>query len=106
MPTRRITMAFSPLSDVVAFSYRDGETHLKLLEALRRKYNELVANYNNLISHIQTLEEGVSSAFNEYVAQTVIPFEEYQDMTAALETLRAELAPYATTDTDYVALLG
>ena len=101
MDMGRISVAFSPLSDVVAFSYRDGMTHLQALSVLRKAHNELVAHYNNLVQHVVTAESTLKDAFDTYVADTVIPQEEYEALTATLTILKNELSVFSTTDTDY-----
>ena len=96
---------FGRISDVTAFTYRDGLTHLQIQSAIRDKLAELIAFVNTLLHVIKTNNDAVSAAFDSYVSETIIPYEEYQTMTSALEILWDELADHATTNTDYVATL-
>ena len=101
----RPRIEFGHISNVTAFTYRDGMTHLQIQKALRDKLGELIAFSNNLIQLIKTAETSVGRAFDQYVSETIIPYEEYQEMTEALETLRDELANRATTNTNYAQIM-
>ena len=96
---------FGKISNVTAFTYRDGMTHLQIQSAIRDKVGELIAFSNNLVELIKIAETSVGRAFDQYVSETIIPYEEYQEMTAALQTLRDELANRATATTDYVQIM-
>lgn len=101
----RIIPAFSPISDVTAFSHREGMTHLQILEQLRKHYNVLVANYNNLKSYILGQEQAIIEMVGEFTEKTTIPVDEFNAMTASLNALKDELSVYLTQDTDYAGLL-
>lgn len=101
----RIIPAFSPISDVTAFSHREGMTHLQILEQLRKHYNILVANYNNLKGYILTQQEAIAEVVGEFTATATVPVDEFNAMTASLGALKIELSAYMTQNTDYAALL-
>ena len=100
----RITMGFGPISDVTGFSHRDGRTYLQILEALRRKVNELVAAYTNIGSRFTTLQTDWTQAFDAFQDRVSVPVDEYQDLVGALNVKLAEITPFTTTDTDYTNL--
>ena len=60
----RITMAFGPISDVTGFSHKAGMTYLEIQERLRKGHNDLVAAFNNLVSHVEGRNADLVSAFD------------------------------------------
>ena len=89
----RITMAFGPISDVTGFSHKGGMTFLEIQERLRKGHNDLVAAFNNLVSHIEGRNADLVSAFD---AQGV-------ELTESIQTaLQAVTIPA----TEYQALVS
>ena len=89
----RITMAFGPISDVTGFSHKGGMTFLEIQERLRKGHNDLVAAFNNLVSHIEGRNADLVSAFD---AQGV-------ELTESIQTaLQADTIPA----TEYQALVS
>lgn len=94
----RITMAFGPISDVTGFSHKGGMTFLEIQERLRKGHNDLVAAFNNLVSHIEGRNADLVSAFDAQsvgLAESVqtalqgvtIPAAEYQELVSEFNGL-------------------
>ena len=94
----RITMAFGPISDVTGFSHKAGMTFLEIQERLRKGHNDLVAAFNNLVSHVEGRNADLVSAFDakgvelaesiQTVLQGVtIPAAEYQALVSQFNGL-------------------
>ena len=94
----RITMAFGPISDVTGFSHKGGMTFLEIQERLRKGHNDLVAAFNNLVSHIEGRNADLVSAFDaqgveltesiQTALQAVtIPAAEYQELVSQFNGL-------------------
>lgn len=109
----RITMAFGPISDVTGFSHKGGRTFLEIQELLRRGHNDLVAAFNNLVSHVEGRNRDLQAAFDQALAAQNaafasamagidVPVQQYQTLVAGLEQLLEDLQPFTTTNTDYV----
>lgn len=103
MVMRPITLGFTPISDVTAFTHRDGYTFLRILEMLRKKINELVAAYTTLIAAIETQQDALQVAFDEWSEIAAAPMESYVAMVDKLESLYQQLIDFAPQDTDYAA---
>ena len=71
----RITMAFGPISDVTGFSHKAGMTFLEIQERLRKGHNDLVAAFNNLVSHVEGRNADLVSAFDAQGADLVSVFD-------------------------------
>ena len=109
----RITMAFGPISDVTGFSHKGGRTFLEIQELLRRGHNDLVAAFNNLVSHVSGRNGDLQGAFdqalavlNAEVADAIagidVPVQQYEALVAELEQLLLQLQPFTTASTDYI----
>ena len=94
----RITMAFGPISDVTGFSHKGGMTFLEIQERLRKGHNDLVAAFNNLVSHIEGRNADLVSAFDAQgvgLAESIqtalqavtIPAAEYQALVSQFNGL-------------------
>ena len=94
----RITMAFGPISDVTGFSHKGGMTFLEIQERLRKGHNDLVAAFNNLVSHIEGRNADLVSAFDAQgveLAESIqtalqavtIPATEYQALVSQFNGL-------------------
>ena len=94
----RITMAFGPISDVTGFSHKGGMTFLEIQERLRKGHNDLVAAFNNLVSHIEGRNADLVSSFDaqgveltesiQTALQAVtIPAAEYQELVSQFNGL-------------------
>ena len=111
----RITMAFGPISDVTGFSHKGGMTFLEIQEKLRRGHNDLVAAFNNLVSHIAGRNTDLQNAFdqalaalNAEVAEAIegidVPVQQYEALVDGLEALLVQLQPFTTASTDYITV--
>ena len=94
----RITTAFGPISDVTGFSHKGGMTFLEIQERLRKGHNDLVAAFNNLVSHIEGRNADLVSAFDAQgveLAESIqtalqavtIPATEYQALVSQFNGL-------------------
>ena len=83
----RITLAFGPISDVTGFSHKAGMTYLEIQERLRKGHNDLVAAFNNLVSHVEGRNADLVSAFD---AQGVELAESIQTALQAVNIPAAE----------------
>ena len=94
----RITMAFGPISDVTGFSHKAGMTFLEIQERLRKGHNDLVAAFNNLVSHVEGRNADLVSAFDAQgveLAESIqtalqavtIPATEYQALVSQFNGL-------------------
>ena len=110
----RITMAFGPISDVTGFSHKGGMTFLEIQERLRRSHNDLVAAFNNLVSHVGGRNTDLQNAFDQALATLTaevtaaieridIPAQQYEALVDGLEALLVQLQPFTTADTNYAA---
>lgn len=111
----RITMAFGPISDVSGFSHKGGMTFLEIQEKLRKGHNDLVAAFNNLVSHVAGRNGDMQSAFDHAlteleaeVAEAIrglsVPVQQHETLVAELEQLLLQLQPFTTASTDYVTV--
>ena len=111
----RITMAFGPISDVTGFSHKGGMTFLEIQEKLRRGHNDLVAAFNNLVSHIAGRNTDLQNAFDqalaaqnaeiaEAIAGIDVPVQQYEALVTELEALLLQLQPFTTASTDYITV--
>lgn len=122
----RITMAFGPISDVTGFSHKGGMTFLEIQERLRRGHNDLVAAFNNLVSHVGGTNTELQNAFdqalaaqnaeiasaieamNTEIASAIeginIPVQQYAALASAVEDLLVQLQPFATASTNYITV--
>ena len=109
----RITMAFGPISDVTGFSHKGGMTFLEIQERLRRGHNDLVAAFNNLVSHVGGRNTDLQNAFDQALAALDgkvtaaiegidVPVQQYNALVAELEQLLLQLQPFTTASTDYI----
>ena len=109
----RITMAFGPISDVTGFSHKGGMTFLEIQERLRRGHNDLVAAFNNLVSHIAGRNTDLQNAFDQALAALKaevtaaiegidVPVQQYEALVTELEQLLLQLQPFTTASTDYI----
>ena len=109
----RITMGFGPISDVTGFSHKGGRTFLEIQELLRRGHNDLVAAFNNLVSHVEGRNHDLQAAFDQALAAQNaafasamagidVPVQQYQAIVAELEQLLIDLQPFTTASTNYV----
>ena len=98
----RITMGFGPISDVTGFSHKGGMTFLEIQERLRRGHNDLVVAFNNLVSHVESRNGDLQSAFDAQVDRIDVPVAQYTERVETLGVLKAELEVYASTSTDYI----
>lgn len=98
----RITLAFGPISDVTGFSHKGGMTFLEIQERLRKGHNDLVAAFNNLVSHVEGRNVDLQSAFDAQVDRIDVPVAQYAQMVATLNVLKTELETYASASTDYI----
>ena len=110
----RITMAFGPISDVTGFSHKGGRTFLEIQELLRRGHNDLVAAFNNLVSHVEGRNTDLQNAFDQALATLTaevtsaieridIPAQQYEALVDGVEALLVQLQPFTTADTNYAA---
>ena len=97
----RVTMAFGPISDVVGFTHRDGQTYLSLLEDMRTAYNDLVAQYTQLPTYIRNMQADWQAAFTAFQTAVETPVDEYAALVASLEAMIVEASAYVTQATDY-----
>ena len=111
----RITMGFGPISDVTGFSHKGGLTFLEIQELLRRGHNDLVAAFNNLVSHVEGRNHDLQAAFDQALAAQNaafasamagfdVPVQQYQTIVAELEQLLIDLQPFTTVNTNYVTV--
>ena len=100
----RITMAFGPISDVTGFSHKGGMTFLEIQERLRKGHNDLVAAFNNLVSHVEGRNADLQAAFDQAVEGLAVPVQQHETLVAELETLVAQLQPFTTASTDYITV--
>ena len=111
----RITMAFGPISDVTGFSHKGGLTFLEIQELLRRGHNDLVAAFNNLVSHVEGRNTDLQNAFNQALAAMNaevtsaieamdVPVQQYEALVDGLEALLVQLQPFTTADTNYITV--
>ena len=109
----RITMAFGPISDVTGFSHKGGMTFLEIQERLRRSHNDLVAAFNNLVSHVEGRNADLQRAFDQALAALnaniataieglSVPIQQHEALVAELEQLLSQLQPFTTASTDYI----
>ena len=109
----RITMAFGPISDVTGFSHKGGMTFLEIQERLRKGHNDLVAAFNNLVSHVGGRNADLQGAFDQALAALnaeiaaaiegmSVPVQQHEALVAELEQLLLQLQPFTTASTDYI----
>ena len=98
----RITMGFGPISDVTGFSHKGGMTFLEIQERLRKGHNDLVVAFNNLVSHVESRNGDLQSAFDAGLERFNVPVAQYNAMVAVLTALKAELEQYTTASTNYI----
>ena len=94
-------MAFGPISDVVGFTHRDGQTYLSLLEDMRTAYNDLVTQYTQLPTYVRNMQGDWQTAFTAFQAAVEAPVDAYAALVASLEAMIVEASAYVTQETDY-----
>ena len=90
-----VSRIFSPLSDVVPFTHRNGLTMLQIQELLRKKLNDLISSQNTMNQHLRTTEDGLQERFTELyntAAANIDVFEtrietKFSEVSAELDTL-------------------
>ena len=102
----RITMAFGPISDVTGFSHKGGMTFLEIQERLRRGHNDLVVAFNNLVSHVESRNGDLQSAFDTNLERFSVPVAEYAALVDEFNSMMEQMNANTMTDEEIVTALG